>query len=105
VYLSADERTALLRAAERQSSALLAFRDRAILSLLVFTGLRRSELLALRLSSVDLGEGTLRVESGKGRKSRLLPLAHQLLAAPSIARGAKWGLPYVGYPPTARECP
>jgi len=81
VYLSADECTALLRAAERQSSALFAFRDRAILSLLVFTGLRRSELLALRLSSVDLGEGTLRVESGKGRKARLLPLAHQLLAA------------------------
>ena len=81
VYLSAQECVALLEATERQSSALLAFRDKAILSVLVFTGIRRAELLELRLTSVDMGQATLRIERGKGGKTRLVPLSHQAVTA------------------------
>jgi len=82
-YLSADECEELLAATERQSSIARAFRDKAILSVLIFTGIRRSELLELRLDSVDLSQGTLRVEKGKGRKTRVLPLCER---APNALR-------------------
>lgn len=56
-------------------------RDRLLLALLYTTGIRRAELLALRLSDIDFGRGTLRV-LGKGNKERLVPfglaLAKQL---------------------------
>jgi len=81
VALSAPEAQALLQAAERQPSIYRAFRDRAALSVLLFTGLRRAELLALRLPDVDLGEGTLRIEHGKGDKTRLVPLGERPLSA------------------------
>ena len=78
-WLTAEECNRLLAAAEAQPSLAHAFRDRAVLGLLVFCGLRKSELLALQVSSVDLSEGAVRIECGKGRKSRLLPLAPRLV--------------------------
>jgi site-specific recombinase XerD len=75
VYLTGQECIDLLRATQRQRSEFARVRDKAILSLLLFTGLRRAELLALRLRSVDLDERTVRVDEGKGRKSRVIPLA------------------------------
>jgi site-specific recombinase XerD len=74
VCLSAAEAQALLDAAGDQPNPLKAVRDTAVLSVLVFTGLRRNELLGLRLPAVDLAEGTLRVEHGKGDKARMVPL-------------------------------
>lgn len=71
----------MLDAGERQSSVFRAFRDKAILSVLVFSGIRRAELLDLRLRSVDLDQATLRVERGKGRKTRLIPLSGQAVDA------------------------
>ena len=82
-YLSAQECAALLVAAERQGSVLLAFRDKAALATLIFSGVRRGELLNLRVRSVDLGDEKLVVEKGKGNKTRVLPLVprlHQALA-------------------------
>ena len=55
----------------------LAGRDRAALSLLIYAGIRRQELLDLTLGDVDLAEGTLRVVRGKGNKTRLLPLVSE----------------------------
>lgn len=81
VCLTAPEAEALLQAAEQQPSVHNAFRDRAALSVLLFTGLRRAELLALRLPDVDAAEGTLRVEHGKGDKARLVPLGERSLLA------------------------
>ncbi len=49
-------------------------RDRAVLSLLYSTGLRRSEVSALDLNDVDLTEGLVHVRRGKGGKPRLVPL-------------------------------
>ena len=75
VFLSAEECKALLRAAEYQRSAFRAFRDKAVLAVLIYAALRRSELLGLRLEDVDLGRAVLRVVHGKGRKARAIPLA------------------------------
>lgn len=48
-------------------------RDRAMLETLYSTGLRVSELVALRLADINLAEGFLSTV-GKGRKQRLIPV-------------------------------
>jgi integrase len=45
-------------------------RDKAMLALLVETGLRAAELLALDITDIDLDACMLQVRSGKGRKPR-----------------------------------
>jgi len=59
-------------------STVLGKRDRAILETLYSTGMRAGELAAVRLDSVDLISGAIRV-SGKGRKERLA-----LLGSPAV---------------------
>ncbi len=54
----------------------LGLRDRAMLEALYATGLRVSELVALKLFEVDLQAGVVRV-LGKGSKERLVPLGEQ----------------------------
>ena len=49
-------------------------RDRAILECLYASGIRRSELLGLKLSDVDLDGRAMRVIGGKGNKDRTVPL-------------------------------
>jgi len=46
-------------------------RERAILSLLAYSGLRSKELCNLRVGDIDLGRQVVRVRDGKGRKDRL----------------------------------
>jgi len=57
-------------------SLVNAIRDEAILNLLLYTGIRVSELVALRLSDVQIGQRSRKVivHSGKGRKYREVPL-------------------------------
>jgi integrase/recombinase XerD len=59
----------------------LGVRDRAILETLYSTGIRRSELIHLRLYDVDTRNGTLMVRQGKGQKDRMVPLG---------ARAGRW---------------
>jgi integrase/recombinase XerD len=54
-------------------------RDRAILETLYSTGLRRMELVALKLYDVDHDRGTLMVREGKGRKQRVVPIGERAL--------------------------
>jgi len=51
-----------------------AVRDRLTLSLLYYTGIRRSELLSLNWSDFNLSKSTMIIRSGKGNKDRLIPL-------------------------------
>lgn len=81
VYLSPTECRALLDATDANHYTVLAFRDRAILSIVMFAGLRRNELVNLRVEGVDLPEGTLRVTVAKGKRGRIVPLAPEALAA------------------------
>ena len=66
------------------TATLLGLRDRAMLELLYASGLRVSELVALRTLEVSLSDHALRVASGKGAKTRLVPFGEE--AAAWIAR-------------------
>lgn len=50
------------------------YRNHALVALMLFTGLRRQEVLNLKLNDVDLVGGTIYVLQGKGQKDRLLPI-------------------------------
>jgi integrase/recombinase XerD len=63
------------------------FSDRAILETFFATGIRRSELLYLTLDDVDFGEQLLRVNHGKWRKERIVPISR---------RACEWLALYVG---------
>lgn len=52
-----------------------AWRDLALVELLYDAGLRAGEACALRVGDVDLRDGWVRVEQGKGGRDRVLPLA------------------------------
>ena len=49
-------------------------RDRSILELIYSTGIRRNELLNLKLNEVDLEKKRLRITQGKGKKDRIVPI-------------------------------
>lgn len=55
-------------------------RDHAMLDLLYATGIRVSELIGLKLTSIDLGLGIVKV-TGKGNKQRLVPVHAEAIAA------------------------
>ena len=71
-HLTAEECARLLSAVEirRRGNPLLAARDRAMLCLLMDTGLRRAEICALRLPDADPVAQSVTVRISKSRKSR-----------------------------------
>jgi site-specific recombinase XerD len=77
LLVSDEELEALLDAATRQPDPLRAARDQAIFAVIVFCGLRRSELLNLRISDIELSEGTLLIRMGKGHKPRRIWLCEE----------------------------
>ncbi len=56
----------------------LGFRDKVMLELLYATGLRVSELIALKFDQVNFRQGFVRV-TGKGNKERLVPVGEQAM--------------------------
>ena len=68
-------------------------RDRAMLELLYGAGLRVSELVALRVSDLDLEEGLVRC-MGKGAKQRVVPTGSRAIEA--IRVYMQRGRPYLG---------
>ena len=58
----------------------LGLRDRAILETLYSTGMRRMELVNLKLYDLDLERGTLTIRQGKGKKDRMIPIGERALA-------------------------
>ena len=77
-YLSDSEVDALLTAPRR--STWTGRRDNALLALAVQTGLRASELIALRRTDIHLGVGPHLSCFGKGRKQRITPLTAAVAA-------------------------
>jgi len=57
-----------------------ACRDRAILELMYSSGLRLAELTSLDVGGIDLSQGLMRV-TGKGRKTRILPVGAKAVEA------------------------
>jgi integrase/recombinase XerD len=66
---------------------ILGIRNRAMLELLYACGLRISELLKLRLSSIFFDEGWIRI-FGKGNKERIIPFGNE---------ARKWLKKYINY--------
>lgn len=56
-------------------------RDRAILEVLYGSGIRRAEVIALTIYDVDFDSLTLRIQHGKGDRTRLVPLTQSAYAA------------------------
>ena len=56
------------------TTTVLGYRDRTILEVLYATGIRNEELRNLTVADVNLEEGLLRVNHGKGGKDRVTPL-------------------------------
>lgn len=52
-------------------------RDRAMLEVLYSTGMRRMELAALAVHSINHENGTVMIRQGKGRKDRLIPVGER----------------------------
>lgn len=97
IYLRTAERDALLALIPDPADCqgwqrLRALRDRAILSLFVFAGLRRNELRLLDRRDVDFRERSVHVRYGKRGKERRVPL-HPTAAAALRAYLAERGDP------------
>ncbi len=58
----------------------IGLRDRAILEVLYSTGLRRMEMIALKLYDLSLDRGLLLVRLGKGQKDRYVPIGERAIA-------------------------
>lgn len=74
--ITPGELTALMSACVNDPSPKGA-RDGAILALLYVCGLRRGELVSLDLADYDLAQGEIRIQAGKGRKGRTIPLVDE----------------------------
>jgi integrase len=77
-FLTEPELDALLSAPDR--ATWTGRRDHALLLVAVQTGLRASELTALRIADVHLGRGPHVTCLGKGRKQRVTPLTAKTVA-------------------------
>jgi integrase/recombinase XerD len=75
--LSEADVEALLGAPDVETS--LGLRDRTMLEVLYASGLRVSELVALKIAEVSLDMGVVRI-FGKGSKERLVPLGEEAIA-------------------------
>lgn len=75
--LSEPQVEALLAAPDEREP--LGVRDRTMLELMYASGLRVSELVAIKLTELGLNEGVLRI-TGKGSKTRLVPFGAQARA-------------------------
>jgi len=78
-YHSSEQIKSILEIARHRKDkwGKLSERDSLIILTLAYTGLRRGELLSLRLSNINFQTKTIRV-TGKGDKERVIPIATDL---------------------------
>ncbi len=77
VFVEQSRMTQLVRVLEEPSEEFPIERDAMVILMLYACGLRRSELASLRLDSLDLRAGTVRV-MGKGAKERVVPILSEV---------------------------
>lgn len=58
----------------------IGIRDRAIIETLYSTGIRRMELINLKLYDIDAERGTVMIRQGKGKKDRMIPVGVRALS-------------------------
>ncbi len=76
--LSIPQVEAILNQAD--PATLLGIRNRAMMEVFYSSGIRRMELMHLKLYDVDTERGTLMVRQGKGRKDRFIPVGSRACA-------------------------
>jgi site-specific recombinase XerD len=78
-YYSADNVRAILKVINQRQDrwSKLTGRDRTIILTFAYTGIRRAELLSLRVKDINFQNHEIRVK-GKGSKERVIPLADVL---------------------------
>jgi len=79
-FLNEAEMTALLEASRQPNPYCFRTRDHAVIATFLFAGLRRQELMGLRLVDVDLDDGIMTIREGKGGRTRVIPVAGPLKA-------------------------
>jgi integrase/recombinase XerD len=99
-FLSIDQVDALI--AQPDVSTPLGLRDRAMVELLYATGLRVSELVAVRMADLHLDEQYLTCV-GKGSKERLVPIG--AIAADWIRRYHREARPELAKRPQGKRTP
>lgn len=82
-------------------ATVFGLRDRAMLEVLYSTGIRRLELIQLKILDLDSERGTLLVRMGKGKKDRMIPIGERAIlwtekylheARPELACGDDEGI-------------
>lgn len=71
-YLMSDEVSLIIRSCRN-------LKERLIIKLLVYTGVRVSELCSIRINDIDLKSRTLKIRSGKGDKDRLVVFSEKVV--------------------------
>jgi integrase/recombinase XerD len=61
-------------------ATLLGIRNRAVMEVFYSSGIRRMELMGLKLYDLDTERGTLMIRQGKGRKDRFIPIGSRACA-------------------------
>lgn len=59
------------------SHSEIGIRDRAIMETLYSTGMRRGELVKIKLVDLDVERGTIIIRQGKGKKDRMIPIGER----------------------------
>jgi integrase/recombinase XerC len=79
IFLEEDQMEELLDERMAMKRGFPALRDRLILLMLYTTGIRRSEIVGLKISDMDFGRRIIRL-CGKGNKQREVPMIAELIA-------------------------
>lgn len=56
------------------TTTVIGLRDRSMIELLYSTGIRKSELVNLNIYDIDYENGYIRINQGKGKKDRIIPI-------------------------------
>ncbi len=76
--LSVDEIEDMLR--QTHIYGEIGLRDRAIIETFYSTGIRRMELVNLKIHDLDMHRGTLTISEGKGKRDRVVPIGERACA-------------------------
>ncbi|MDR0789698.1 MAG: tyrosine-type recombinase/integrase [Bacteroidales bacterium] len=77
VYIQQEDISRLLKNEKQEEDPFFELRDELILELFYATGIRQAELLTIKETDIDFGNGYVRI-FGKRRKERIIPLHRDL---------------------------
>ena len=90
--LTASEISRLFRVCQ-QDKSIAGKRDHALIALMLATGLRRSEVVAINIDDYNSRTGLLNIHQGKGSKQRLAYLNSECRSTHSTMAKTAWQCP------------